>query len=78
MKIITTQLDGKMVAYCSETKFLVQVGRGPKGGYKTSYSFKGDLAKAVFYYNCINIGRGYKKRLTMPASNKPILARQSS
>lgn len=78
MKFIHSTLDGKRIAYTAETVFQVQVGRGSKGGYKTSYTFKGDLAKAVFYYNCINIGNGYKKRLVMPSSNKPVLARQAS
>jgi len=32
----------------------------------------------VFYYRCINIGRGYKKRLLMPGARKPVLARAFS
>lgn len=78
MSFIHSTLDGKRIAYTPETTFLVQVGRGSKGSYKTRYSFKGNLAQAVFYYNCINVGYGYKKRLMMPSSNKPVLARQAS
>ena len=74
----TTTLNGKQVAYSSDTEFLVQVGRWSKGSYKTRYSFRGDLAAAVFYFNAINIGRGYKKRLLMPSSPTPVLARQAS
>ena len=73
----TATLDGKRIAYGETTEFLVQVGRG-KGAYATRYSFKGELARAVMYYNAINIGRGYKKRLIMPAALRPVLARELS
>lgn len=71
-------LNGKQIAWSSETNFLVQVGRGAKGGYATRYSFKGDLGKAIFYYESINIGNGYKKRLLMPSSPRPVLAKERS
>lgn len=73
----TATLDGKRIAYGDTTVFEVQVGRH-RGSYRTRYSFKGDLAQAVFYYRCINIGNGYKKRLRAPSMNKPVLARQFS
>lgn len=73
------ELDGKRIAYHKDTEFLVQVGRGPKGSYRNRYSIKGNLAQAVMWYNGINIGNGYKKRLLMPsASRNPILARATS
>jgi hypothetical protein len=71
-------LDGKRIAYHSGTVFLVQIGRGSKGKYATHYSFTGNLQQAVLYYNAINIGKGYKKRLLAPGFNKPVLARQTS
>lgn len=72
------ELDGKRIAYHDTTQFMVQVGRG-KGSYRTRYLIKGDLPKAVMYYTCINIGRGYKKRLLMPSStHNPVLARATS
>ena len=74
----TTHLDGKSKAYCDDTEFLIQVGRGDKGSYKTRYRIVGDLGRAVMYYRAINIGNGYKKRLLMPSSSKPLLARQFS
>jgi len=77
IKLITKELNGKKIAYSSETLFEVQIGKG-SSSYKTRYSFTGDLGKAVFHYNCLNIGHGYKKRLRAQALNKPILARQSS
>ncbi len=73
----TATLDGKRIAYGETTEFLVQVGRG-KGAYATRYAFKGELARAVMYYNAINIGRGYKKRLVMPNAIRPVLARELS
>lgn len=77
VKIITATLDGKRICYSSETEFLVEVGRG-RSAYRTRYSFTGNLAQAVLYFNAINIGRGYKKRLRAPSFNKPVLARAFS
>ena len=74
----TTTLDGKRIAYGDCTVFLVQVGRGDKGRYTTRYSVTGDLSQAVLYYNGLNIGNGYKKRLIAPSFNKPLLARVAS
>lgn len=78
MKHTTVILGDARVAYTSDTVFLVQVGRGPKGSYSTRYRFVGDLHRAAFYYECINIGNGYKKRLLMPSARRPVLARQAS
>ena len=77
MRIITQELDGKKIAYSEVTEFLVQVGHG-KRSYKTRYRFVGNLAQAVAYYNAINIGNGFKKRLIDPSFNKPLLARAFS
>lgn len=74
MKFLENELDGKKIAYSDQTEFLVQIGKG-RGAYKTKYKLIGDLAKAVFYFNCINIGNGFKKRLYAPSMNKPTLAR---
>lgn len=78
IKLYTDVVDGKRIAYSSETTFRVDVGKGPKGSYKTRYVFKGNLRQAVFYYVGINIGNGYKKRLVMEGGNKPYIARQFS
>jgi hypothetical protein len=72
--LITQELNGKKIAYSSETMFFVQVGKN-RSSYKNRYSFKGNLAQAVTYFNCINIGNGFKKRLVM--ENK-VLARAFS
>lgn len=78
MRLFQHSVNGKTVAYCAETVFLVQLGKGKKGAYKTEFSFKGDLVKAFFYYNYINIGKGYKKRLLMPSSPKKVLVKETS
>jgi hypothetical protein len=72
------ELNGKKIGYCSDTNFLIQVGKG-KASYKTRFSVKGNLGRAVMLYNGINIGNGYKKRLLMPSDGRnPILARSVS
>jgi hypothetical protein len=73
----TATLDGKRIIYTENTEFLVQVGHKNRA-YATRYAFKGNLHQAVMHYRCINIGRGYKKRLLMPGARKPVLARQFS
>jgi hypothetical protein len=78
MTLHTAELDGKRIAYSSNTEFLVQVGKGSKGKYATRYRIVGSLQQAVMYYRCINIGNGYKKRLVSWDMNKPLLARQVS
>jgi len=75
VKLLENELNGRRIAYSSETEFLVQVGKGSRA-YKTRYRIVGNLPKAVFLFNCINIGNGYKKRLVSWALNKPLLARQ--
>jgi hypothetical protein len=64
VEIMTAELDGKRVAFSSETKFYIQVGKG-RGGYRTKYAITGSLGQACLYYRAINIGNGYKKRLLM-------------
>lgn len=64
IEIKTAEIDGKRIAYSSETKFYVQLGRY-KSAYRTRYTIKGTLGLAVFYYRALNIGNGYKKRLLM-------------
>jgi len=79
VRLLENILDGKRVGYSSETIFLVQVGKGPKGGYRKTVTFKGSLPRALFHYNGLNIGKGYKKRLVM-VGGKPreVLARYAS
>lgn len=71
------ELNGIKIVYHEDTEFLVQVGRN-SGAYKTRYRLVGNLVSAVMYYNGINIGSGYKKRILMPSAKKPVLARSFS
>ena len=71
-------VNGKYIAYTNDTVFLVQVGKGPKGGYKNYYSFRGDPREAMFYFASINVGNGFKKRLIMSGCSRPVLARIAS
>lgn len=64
IEIKVGEMDGKRIAYSSETEFYVQVGRY-KSSFKTRYTVKGNLGRAVFYFTCMNVGNGYKKRLLM-------------
>lgn len=80
IQLLTAELDGLKIAYSTETLFIVQVGKGSRGAYKTRCSFAGThgLQRAVMHYRGINIGNGYKKRLIAPSMNKPLLARSVS
>ena len=76
MQLIESELNGKKIAYSSETVFLVQVRRGHQP-YKTRISTN-NLAQAVLWFNSINVGNGYIKRLYSQFMNKPVLARVAS
>jgi Tfp pilus tip-associated adhesin PilY1 len=68
--------NGKHVAYHDKTEFLIQVGKGKKGSYRTKTTIVGNLARAVFWYDGINLGPGWKKRILMPScSHNPVLHR---
>lgn len=73
----TGELDGRRIAYTTETEFLVQVGKA-RSAYRTRATYVGNLAGAVHYFNAINIGNGHKKRLVCWSLNKPLLARAFS
>ena len=71
----TFTLDGKKIIFHCDALVEVQIGKG-KSSYKTKYTFEPhNFPSAVFHYNGINIGNGYKKRLVCWSLNKPILAR---
>jgi hypothetical protein len=60
---MTVNIDGKNYTYDDSARWLVQIGKN-SSRYQTKYSFS-TPHQAMFYYNSINIGRGYKKRLTL-------------
>lgn len=62
---MTFNLDGTEYSYNpDETLFLIQVGKNAKSHYVTKYS-REVPSQAVAWYNAINIGLGWKKRLVM-------------
>ncbi|NBR64320.1 MAG: hypothetical protein EBT77_08480 [Verrucomicrobia bacterium] len=70
----TANIGGRDITFDPFTDFVVQVGKGKSGSYKTRYVITGDLRQALFYYAGINIGFGYKKRLIAPKlGSKPLL-----
>jgi len=72
------ELNNKKIVFHKDNEILVQTGKG-KQSYKDTWTFKAEnFAKAVFQFNCINIGNGYKKRIICHSLNKPLLARQFS
>jgi len=71
-------LDGKKIKFHHSNIIKVELGKG-KSSYKTKWSFEAkQFSNAVFYFNCLNIGNGYKKRLVCNELNKPLLARAFS
>lgn len=68
----TAILDGKRIAFSSETEFKVQVAKG-KGTYKTRISFKGDIGMAVAHFNVLTVSPEHKKRLLMVGAKRPVL-----
>lgn len=60
----TFTVGGKEYTFDSDTRFLVEVGRY-RGSYSPRYSFVGDFKQAAFYYSCVNVGLGYKKRFVV-------------
>lgn len=60
----TIRIGNRTFPVSAESVFQVQVGRN-RSAYKNRYTFSGDFNKAAFYYSCINIGNGYKKRFLL-------------
>jgi len=67
-------INNKTFTCNDDTHFVIQMGKG-KSAYKDRYVFVGDLEKALFYYRCINIGYGFKKRLLI---DKKVVSRAFS
>ena len=67
-------INNKKFIINDKTRFCIQMGKG-RSAYKDRYVFVGELEKALFYYRCINIGYGYKKRLLI---NQKVVTRAFS
>ena len=69
-------LNNNRICFHCDSLIEVQIGKN-KSAYRTRYSFRPEnFGQAVMYFNGINIGNGYKKRLLCKTLNKPVLARQ--
>lgn len=75
IQLKTSYIDNRPIGYCSETIFLVQIGKG-RNKYRTKWEIKGNFGQAFLLYQGLNVHSGYKKRLLMPSSKSPTLARQ--
>lgn len=74
IRLITQELDGKRIAYSSETVFRVQLGKVGHA-YRDRYHFTGNLTQAVLYFNGLNVAAPYQKRLYSESMRHPVLAR---
>jgi len=74
----TINIDGKDYTYSEGDVWSVEVGRWGKGAYLRRYTLETPY-KAMWYFDGINIGRGYKKRLSLIQNGKrTTVARQAS
>lgn len=74
----TINIDGKDYTYNTSDVWKVEVGKGEKGAYHSRYTLD-TPHQAMWYFNCINIGRGFKKRLSLVQNGKKVtVARQAS
>lgn len=74
---MTVNIDNKDYTYNVGDVWMVEVGKG-SGSYKTRYHLD-NPRQAMWYFNGINIGRGYKKRLSLYQNGIKIkIARQTS
>ncbi len=72
------ELDGRKICFHKDNVIKVEIGKGDRG-YKTHSTFEAkDFGQAVWLYNGINIGNGYKKRMICDSLNKKLLARAFS
>ncbi len=72
------ELNGKEVVFSEHSIIEVQMGKNTSN-YKTHYEFQAkDFHLAIFYYNALNIGNGYKARLICKTLNRPVLAKKVS
>ena len=73
----TINIDGKEWIYGADDFWLVEVGKGPKGGYQSRYCMETPHS-GMWYYNCINIGNGHKKRLSLVTGGKKVTVARSA
>ncbi len=67
----TVNIDGKDYTYSEGDVWKVAVGKGSKGAYHSRYTLN-TPHQAMWYFNCINVGRGFKKRFSLVRSDGKI------
>jgi hypothetical protein len=67
--------EGREILYDDNTQFLVQVAKGKKASYRTLHTVVGDFDEALHLYATIDLAVGTKKRLLMPTSHVPVIAK---
>ena len=74
----TVNIDGKDYTWSEGDRWKVEVGKGEKGKYHSRYTLD-TPHMAMRYFNAINIGRGFKKRLTLEQGGRKVrIARVAS
>lgn len=73
-----SRLDGRTVTYTAETVFEVQTRNPRTKRWTPRYTVTGNLCEAVMYYNGINIGKGFAKRLKSKTLKPQVLAKAES
>ena len=66
--------SGQSLAYTSETKFFIQIGKR-KSGYWNRHVVTGDAQEAARLYIALELPPGYKKRFYAPTLTPAIIAR---
>lgn len=69
--MMTVNIDGKDWSYNVGDRWKVEVGKGEKGKYHSRYTLD-TPHMAMRYFNAINIGRGFKKRLSLVQNGKKV------
>jgi hypothetical protein len=72
-------IDGKSHEFEDGDLWCVEVGRYTRGAYKSRYTVE-TPQQGTFYYRCINLGNGYKKRLVLERANgqRIIIAKEAT
>lgn len=79
VKIMRASVNGKLIAFTSETVFILQVSRNndSKSSYRTIAKYKGsDFPKMANHYKKIIVENGYvgyRKRILMSGSDNVLL-----
>ena len=57
----------------TNTRFIIQYGKGKHGRYRVQYDFTGNLSEAINLYDRLKVYAGWKKRLLAPSLANPLV-----